>query len=187
MVTQARALVECISSRYQMDAPFPYFGTIAGQLTSNLVSSHNPIVTITNSDLDIAPTIAQFSMLAQAVDIRSHIIHKLSDNFAPIAWQRKRATSTSGLITYLLCIISLHHQQHCYLPLHDFILGMANVLADQCYHLFHLADAQLLSYFYIAFPQKIYWHLLPLRREIFSVLTSVLSRKRPDLLHMPKR
>jgi hypothetical protein len=44
---------------------------------------------ITNSE-------AQFDILAQAVDIRSHIIHNLSENSATIAWKRKGSASTSG-------------------------------------------------------------------------------------------
>jgi hypothetical protein len=45
------------------------------------------------------------------VHIREHTMHNLSDNSATVAWQHKGASSTSGPVTYLLCIQALH-QRH---------------------------------------------------------------------------
>jgi hypothetical protein len=157
---------------------------------ARLVSSSNPNGDITNSELELAATIAQFDVLAQAVDIRSHTVHNLSDNSATVAWQRKGAASTSGPVAYLLRIHALHQRHHRYIPLHDFISGVDNVLADQCSRLFHLTDQQLLSHFDLAFPQTMPWQQFQLRGATLSALISALSRKRPDLaslLNAPKQ
>jgi hypothetical protein len=44
-------------------------------IIDSLVSSSNPNSTITNSDLELAGIIAQFDVLAQAIDILFHTIH----------------------------------------------------------------------------------------------------------------
>jgi hypothetical protein len=157
---------------------------------ARLVSSSNPTGDVTNSELELAATIAQFDVLAQAVDIRSHTIHNLSDNSATVAWQRKGAASTSGPVAYLLRLHALHQRHHRYIPLHDFIAGVSNVLADQCSRLFNLTDQQLLSHFDLAFPQTMPWQQFHLRAETLSALISALSKKRPDLaslLNAPKQ
>jgi hypothetical protein len=80
------------------------------------------------------------------------MVHNLSDNAATVAWQKKGAASSLGPVAYLLHIHALHQRHHRYLPIHNFILGVTNVLADQCSRHFHLTDAQLLSHFNASFP-----------------------------------
>jgi hypothetical protein len=63
-------------------------------LSARLVSSSNPTGDITNSELDLAASVAHTDVLAQAFDVRSHTTHQLSDNSATVAWQRKGAPST---------------------------------------------------------------------------------------------
>jgi hypothetical protein len=78
----------------------PFYGVTPGQLRSP--QKFSPPTTrggtITNSDLELelAATIAQFDVLAQAFDIRSHTIYNLFDNAVTIDWQKKGAASTSG-------------------------------------------------------------------------------------------
>jgi hypothetical protein len=84
-----------------------------------LVSTDNPRVSVTNSDLELAATIAQFDVLAQTFDVRSHTVHNLSDNAATIACQKKGAASTSGPVAYLLRLHALHQRHHRYIPLHE--------------------------------------------------------------------
>jgi hypothetical protein len=159
-------------------------------VAAKLVSTDTPRVSVTNSDLELAATIAQFDVLAQTFDVRSHTVHNLSDNAATIAWQKKGAASTSGPIAYLLRLHALHQCHHRYIPLHDFIPGVANVLSDQCSHHFHLTDAELLAHFNSSFPQTMPWQMCQLQKETLSALILALSRKRPvlgSLLNVPKQ
>jgi hypothetical protein len=153
-------------------------------IASKLVSTSNPTGTITNSDLELAATIAQFDVLAQHCDVRSHTVHNLSDNAATVAWQWKGAASTSGPVAYLLRLHALHQRHHHYLPLHDFIPGVANILSDQCSRHFHLTDSQLIAHFNSSFPQTMPWQVCPVRNETLSALISALLTKKPDLVSL---
>jgi hypothetical protein len=53
-------------------------------VASKLISTDNPGGGITNSDLELASTIAQFDVLAQAFNVHSHTIHNLSENAATV-------------------------------------------------------------------------------------------------------
>jgi hypothetical protein len=77
-------------------------------IPKRIISSNNPHGTITNSELELAATIAQFDILVQVIDIRSYTIPNLSDNSATVAWQRKGAASTSGPVAYLISLHALH-------------------------------------------------------------------------------
>jgi hypothetical protein len=127
-----------------------------------LFSTDNPRGSVTNSDLELAATIAQFNVLAQTFDVLSHTVHNLSDNATTIAWQKKGDASTSGTVAYLLRLHVLHQRHHRYTPLHDFIPGVANVLSDQCSRHFHLTDAELLAHFNSSFPQTMPWQMCQL-------------------------
>jgi hypothetical protein len=126
-------------------------------ISARLVSSSNPTGDITNSELELAASVTHADVLSQAFDVRSHTTHQLSDNSATVAWQRKGAASTTGPVAYLLQIRALHQRHHRYVLLHDFIPGMANVMADDCSRLFNLTDSQLLSHFNSSFPQTRPW------------------------------
>jgi hypothetical protein len=128
-------------------------------VAAELVSTANPGVSITNSDLELAATVAQFDVLAQTFDVRSHTIHNISDNTATVAWQKKGAASTTGPVAYLLRLHALHQRHHRYIPLHDFIPGVANILSDQCSRHFHLTDIELLAHFNYSFPQTMPWQM----------------------------
>jgi hypothetical protein len=117
-----------------------------------LVSSSNPTGHITNSELELAAYGAHVDVLAQAFDVRSHTTHQLSDNSATVAWQRKGAASITGPVAYLLRLHALHQRRHRYVPLHDCIPSLANVMADDCSRLLNLTDSQLLSHFKFSFP-----------------------------------
>jgi hypothetical protein len=159
-------------------------------LSARLVSSSNPTGDITNSELELAASVAHADVLAQAFDVRSHTTHQLSDNSATVAWQRKGAASTTGPVAYLLRLQALHQRHHRYVPLHDFIPGVANVMADDCSRLFNLTDSQFLSHFNSSFPQTWPWQMFPPREEMLSALTSTLSNKRHalgSLLNAPKQ
>jgi hypothetical protein len=159
-------------------------------ISARLVSSSNPTGDITNIELELAASAAQADVLTQAFDVRSHPIHQLSDNSATVACNHKGAASTTGPVAYLLQLQALHQRHHRYVPLHDFIPGMANVMDDDCSRLFNLTDCQLLSHFNSSFPQTRPWQMFPPREEMLSSLTSALSKKRHalgSLLNAPKQ
>jgi hypothetical protein len=124
-------------------------------ITARLVSSSNPQGNITNSELELAVSITHADILAQAFDVHSHTTHQLSYNSSTVAWQRKVAASTTGHVAYIIRLQTLQQRHHRYIPLHDFIPGVANVLTNDCSLLFHLADSQLLAHFDSSFPQTI--------------------------------
>jgi hypothetical protein len=159
-------------------------------LSARLVSSSKPTGDITNSELELAASIAHADVLAQAFDVCSHTTQQLSDNSVTVAWQRKGAASTTGPVAYLMRIQALHQRHHRYMPLHEFIPGVANVMADYCSRLFNLTTSQLLSHFNSSFPQTRPWQMFPPQEEMLSALTSALSKKRHalgSLLNAPKQ
>ena len=162
--------------------PFPPW------VRDRLVSFKNPDGDITNSDLELAGSIAQHDILAQAADIAERTIHNSYDNTAAVYWQRKGSTTTTGPAAFLLRLQALHQRYFRYVPLRDYIPGPDNVMADLLSRAWHLTDAQLISHFNTHFPQTTQWRLCRLRKQMNSNLISSLSRRRCDresLMHTP--
>jgi len=65
-------------------------------LRDRLVSFNNPTDGITNSDLELAGSVAHNDVLAQAADVREKATHNSYDNDATVYWQRKGFTTTLG-------------------------------------------------------------------------------------------
>ncbi len=145
-----------------------------------LVSTTNPHGSITNSDLELAGTIAQHDVLAHAADIREHTVHNLHDNTPAVYWQRKGSTTTSGPAAYLLRLQAVHQRFHRYVPHHDYIPGSSNVMADDCSRRWDLSDDALLTFFNSVYPQPTSWELCHLRPPMNSALTSSLFAMRSD-------
>lgn len=154
-------------------APFP------PSITSNLVSFDNPSGTITNSDLELAGTIAQHDVLNQVADVRECTIATLTDNTPAQAWQTKGSTTTTGPAAYLLRLQALHQRHYRYLPQVHYIPGPANAMADDCSRRWDLDDTELLSHFASSYPQTQSWQLCQLRPAMHSSLISALQRQRP--------
>jgi hypothetical protein len=139
-----------------------------------LVSYTNPSGTITNSDLELAGTIAQHAVLAQQYDIRERTIHTLCDNTPAVSWQSKGSRTTVGAGAYLLRLQALHQQFHRYVPRHTHIAGTANKMANVCSRAWHLSDSELLTYFNSTFPQPLCWKICQVPPPMLSALTSAL-------------
>lgn len=148
-------------------------------IRDQLVSWSNPTGTITNSDLELAGTIAQHDILAQAADIRECSIATFTDNTPAQAWQHKGSTTTTGPAAYLLRLQALHQRHYRYLPLVNYIPGPANSMADDCSRRWDLTDDELLSHFNRFYPQTRLWRLCHLRPAMVSSLTSALQKQRP--------
>jgi hypothetical protein len=154
-------------------APFPL------ELQRQLVSWANPTGVITNSDLELAGTIAQHDVLVNAMDVRECTIATLTDNTPAQAWQGKGSATTTGPAAYLLRLQAIHQRHHRYLPVIQYIPGPANAMADDCSRRWDLNDAELLTLFNTCYPQTKSWRLCHLRQELHSSLTSALQKQRP--------
>ena len=155
-----------------------------------LVSFSNPAGVINNSDLELAGSIAHNDILAQAADVSERTVHSSYDNTAAVYWQRKGAATTTGPPAYLLRLQALHQRYYRYVPLRDYIPGVANKMADLLSRRWDLTDAQILALFNATFPQQdAPWRLCRLRKPLLSSLTSALSKRRcvpESLMHMPE-
>lgn len=149
-------------------------------ISSRLVSFTNPTGDVTNSDLELAGSIAQHDVLAQFADVTERTVQNCYDNTAAVYWQRKGATTTTGPAAYLLRLQALHQRHHRYVPLHDYIPGPANVMADFLSRRWDLTDTQILAHFNSHFPQDTTWRLCQLRQSTNSNLISALCKKRCD-------
>jgi hypothetical protein len=147
----------------------------------SLVSWTNPTGSISNSDLELAGTIAQHDVVTHALDTREKTVYTLSDNTPAAAWQSKGSTTTTGPAAYLLRLQALHQRQHRYASRVSHIPGVSNCMADDCSRLWNLTDDALLSHFNTHYPQETPWQLLQLRPQMLSVLTSALHKKRREL------
>jgi hypothetical protein len=154
-------------------APFPL------EIQQQLVSWANPAGTITNSDLELAGTIAHHDILVHASDVRECTIATLTDNTPAQAWQGKGSATTTGPAAYLLRLQAIHQRHHRYLPVVQYIPGPANAMADDCSRRWDLSDAKLLTHFTNCYPQTKSWRLCHLQHALLSSLTSALQKQRP--------
>jgi len=165
--------------------PFPT------SITSQLVSTENPTGAITNSDLELAGSVAHDDILASAVNVTHLTTCGLNDNTPTVAWRQKGSTTTTGPAAYLLQMSALNQRHHRYKPETFHIPGTANKMADDCSRKWDLTDDQLLTYFDLTYPQSTSWRMLHLRPEMSSALISALLKRRSDpasYLHaMPKQ
>ena len=77
-------------------------------IQEQVVSYENPTGSITNSDLELAGTIAHDDVLANAVPVTHLTTCQLCDNTPAVAWRTKGSTTTTGPIAYLLQVSSIH-------------------------------------------------------------------------------
>ena len=154
--------------------PFPDY------IQQLLVSERNPKGTITNSDLELAGTIAHDDVLANSTSVAHLGTCGLTDNTPTMYWRGKGSTTTTGPAAYLLQVSSLHQRHYRYKPEFHHISGPSNAMADDCSRKWNLSDDELLTYFNSTYPQTSSWQLRRLRPEMNSVLISALLRRRSE-------
>jgi hypothetical protein len=116
-------------------------------ITSAVVSWDNPTGTVTNSDLELAATVAHHDVITANVDICERTIYMLTDNTPAAGWQTKGSTTTTGAAAYLLWQQALHQRHYHYHVRLSHIRGDCNIMVDDCSCLWHLTDEQLLAHF----------------------------------------
>jgi hypothetical protein len=160
-------------------APVLWRASFPADIRAQVVATNNPTGSITNSDLELAGTIAQHDIAAQLGAVRHRTIGTLTDNTPALAWQRKGSTTTTGPAAYLLRCQALHHRHHRYHKALEHIPGTANSMADDCSRMWQLDDSALLTHFDSTYPQETPWQMRPLRPAMLSALTSSLRKRRP--------
>ena len=150
--------------------PFPL------SIQAQVVPSDNLTGKITNSDLELAGTIAHDDVLASTVPVCHLTTCTFSDNTPAIVWQTKGSTTTSGPAAYLFQVSALHCQHFWYKTELHHIPSDHNSMADNCSQLWHLTDDQLLTYFNSTYPQLRSWKMLCLWPKMSSALISSLLR-----------
>lgn len=149
-------------------------------IVDNLVSIDNPNGEVTNSDLELAATVAQHDIIAHTTNVVDATVGTLHDNTPTVYWNRNGSATTQGAPAYLLRLQALHKRQFGYVATHDFIPGHLNKMADVASR---ARDIILTEYFNRYFPQTLPWRICHLRSETHSALISALRRKRcsPEL------
>jgi hypothetical protein len=152
---------------------------VPDRLQALLISEANPKGTITNSDLELAGTLAQEDILVHSVDCREKTIATMCDNTPAVAWRRKGSVTTPGPASYLLREACLQQRRHRHVSLVSYIPGPINAMADDASRRFDLTDMELLAHFEKLYPQDEPWQMRRLTPDIISRLTSALLRQRP--------
>eukprot|EP00978_Attheya_sp_CCMP212_P019718 scaffold55486_cov39-Attheya_sp.AAC.1 len=152
----------------QLQQPILWRAQFPKHIQKELVSFSNPRGRITNSNLELAGSIAHNDVLAQLVDVTEATTASGTDNTPTLAWRHKGSTTTSKAAAYLLRCLALHQRHYRYLRRDFFIPGISNCMADDCSRLFHLSDSALLAYFTAKYPQPRLWMLCQLRPEMHS-------------------
>lgn len=71
-------------------------------IRNDLVTWTNPLGSISNSDLELAATLAQHDVIAHTTDVVEATIGNLHDNTPVVFWNRKGSSSTGGPAAYFL-------------------------------------------------------------------------------------
>jgi hypothetical protein len=152
--------------------PFPAF------IQRTLITSDNRTGTLSISDLELAGTIAHKQILVQLVPVAERPVWLAGDNKASLAWATKGSSTSVSARAYLLRLNAIHQRHHRYVPLHDYISGKANVMADDASRRWDLSDHALLTHFNSVYPQTSSWRLQTLTPAMTSAVIGALSRKR---------
>jgi hypothetical protein len=164
----------------QLHAPVLWQLPFPTAIQAKLASTSNPSGPITNSDLELAATIVQHDAVSHLYDIRERTIHTGTDNQATQAWQTRKSTTTNTTPAFLLRLQAIHQRYHRYIPLHSYLPGKLNAMADDTSRLWHLPDEHLLTHFNAHYPQHRSWHIYQPRPEMHSAVTSALHRTRSE-------
>jgi hypothetical protein len=171
----------------QMDGtikPYLWRSLLPEKVTCQLVSTDNPEGRINNSDLELAGSVGQHDILCQLADVADVTVHNCYDNTATVFWQRKGSATTVGPVAYLLRLQASHQRHYRYAPLHDYIPGGVNLMADVTTRSWELTDDALLAHFECHFSQTLSWTLCQLQKPMSYALTSTLLMRTyaPELL-----
>jgi hypothetical protein len=169
-------------------APMLWRLPFSSDIQTALVSSDNPLGTITNSDLEQLALVCHPDILTSHHDVREHTICALSDNTAAISREHRGSSSVDAPSAYLCRLASIHQRTHRYRLKADYLPGPLNVMADDLSRRWDLSDSQILAYFNSTYPQTQPWQLCHLRPALISTTMKALSMQHcaPDSLMADK-
>ena len=165
------------SAQHPLHPPYVWRAPFPSLVQQALVSTDNPSGSITNSELELAGTIAHKATLAAVHDLCHFTIATFSDNTLAVAWGNKASTTTAGPASYLLRSSSLLQHQYRYLSQQFYIPGPANHLADVASQRFDLSNNALLAFLNSVAPHTQPWQMLHLPPAWLSWLTTNLQRR----------
>jgi hypothetical protein len=134
------------TSNYLWCTPFPSI------IQENLVSSHNPTGSITNSNLELAAIIQGSTFMALLGHTPYAHILLASDNIPTVSWVAKGATMSTGPAAYLLHLLAQRRRQTPYTLTPVYTPGNTNTIADCCSRFFSLTDSQFVQKMNATFP-----------------------------------
>jgi hypothetical protein len=159
--------------------PFP------ADLQKDLVSQENPQGRITNSDLELAGTLAQQAVLQSQYPLCGQTTHTFCDNTPSVAWRKKGSTTTAKSAAYLLSWSALHQREHGYQANVQYLEGPKNQMADDTSRLWKKDDDALLTHFNSRYPQTSSWRICPLPPQTSSALISRLTPEKWPTVSSP--
>ena len=85
-------------------------------ITHRLLTSSNPVGTITNSDLELDGGLVNLEALVQTFGVRERTIISTCDKLNTAFWERKGSNKTSSPPAYPLGFFGMHQRYHRYVP-----------------------------------------------------------------------
>jgi hypothetical protein len=166
------------ATKYGRVAPFTFRWKFPTAIQHQLISPHNPLGTLTNSDLELsAVVLGGGDLLRRHAPTASSAAFIASDNTPTVSWLHKGSTTSIKARAYLLHRLAQITRSTA-LSLHPVsVPGNTNLVADFCSRSFHLTDQELLRELNTWLPITPSWTLVPPPNEITSSLTSALLRK----------
>ena len=158
-------------------APILWRTRFPATVCNTLITSDNPLGTITISDLELTGMIAHKDVLASHRDLAERTIWVASDNRAAVAWSQKGSSTSVAARAALLRFNALHQRRFRYVARHHYMPGPVNVMADDASRLWHLSDSELLTHFNTSYPQVTSWQMLPLPCATNASLIGALCKK----------
>ena len=140
-----------------------------------VISDANPSGTLTNSDLELAGTIAHQAVLGLGDTHAGDTVHIHCDNTPAVSWRSKGSSTTTKPRSGLLKMAALlRRRQRTNLRI-THLAGSANRMADDASRLWSKTDAELLTYFNSTYPQATAWRFSPVPAALNSNVLSTLS------------
>ena len=132
---------------------------------------------VDNSDLDMAGNMLHHACMVDSSDIRKRTKLSHMNNMVGLWCQRKGSATSTSPPAHLLRLQAIHQWFHCYVPCHNFMSRVDNVISYRPYFSQDLTDAALLAHMDASHTQDIPWSLCTPPSEIVSAISSKLRRK----------
>ncbi|CAJ1940829.1 unnamed protein product [Cylindrotheca closterium] len=139
-----------------------------------VISDHNLTGKLTNSDLELEGTVLHHFVLGKTAQVEGETTYTGCDNTPAVSWRTKgSSTSRKARARILWLAAGLQREQRAHHRI-GHLCGTNNRMADDARRLWHLSDAEFISYFNRTYPQINSWQLYRMPNAVNSLMTSVL-------------